>query len=1652
MRVILSINSARGFQEYLLPVANDQEYVILLRKDVFGLSHNVSLTLEAAGSRWFFQESNEYYLEWVHQAQQRDEKSLRGDDLLRINFLGGDILSVMISEMEYALTVFDKYELKDCQSISIGKDAGNDIQYDVRNLISREHAVLLRNGEGFSLEDRSKNGVFVNAVRMSGRRTLNFGDRISIFGLELVYLEVALAVRTYGKHIVVNEEKLKRYVQEDASAVVSGEYRKDGHVLYHRSPRPMYKLTGEEIEIEAPPQPQTLNRKPLRLIVGPSMTMALPMLLGCGLAMYSTRLHGGGNAFLYTGLVTAVSSALIGTVWTLVNLRYETRKNREEELHRFETYGEYLIRCSNEIQEKYEKNTLHMITMYCPAEECCEYDGNHSLLWNRNIGHADFLSVRLGTGELPFQVPIHIPKERFTLIEDSLAEKPRMIRDSYRLLHDVPICVDLLKHRLVGIVGGEEKRGAVAVLQNLIAQITTSNCYTDIKIAVIYDEVNKDSIDWSFFKWLPHVWSEDKQTRYIASNKNEAGDVLYELTKVFRTRAEQEESSGKVIKFQPQYILFVADAELLEGELITSYIYEKETNYGLTTVFLVDDCESLPNACGYIIQNDETFQGMYQITDDIEERMQIHFDYLAKGKLEALARRLANIEVKEQEMSGDIPSALSFLDMYKVNSLEELRVAERWRKNRTYESMRVLIGEKAGGASWYLDIHEKYHGPHGLVAGTTGSGKSEVLQTYILSLAVNFSPEDVGFFIIDYKGGGMANLFDRLPHMIGTISNLSGNQIRRAMLSIQSENRRRQRLLSEYGVNHINLYTQLYKNHEARVPMPHLFLIIDEFAELKREEPDFMRELISVAQVGRSLGVHLILATQKPSGTVDDNIWSNSKFRLCLRVQDRQDSNDMLHRPEAAYITQAGRCYMQVGNDELFELFQSGYSGEIYNEEGGGQRSELARMVSLTGKTALVGNRAKRRRMEQQRLVWITEMLRILTECQGEWEREAAKPEKKCLCKLLQRRGLDYPASESNGQRLWNLWLTYEMSKTERGSLEEIAETVLAYADRNGIKLPERKEKTQLAAVVDYLSECAKVQGVRTQSLWMPVLPECLYLSELMDDTAGFDGTGWGACLNRGMVEAVIGKFDDPMNQRQGNVTVNLSQNGHLVVVGSAVSGKSVFLQTLLYALTQHYTPQELNIYAIDFSARFLLAFEEAPHVGGVVCEHEEERLAKLFYMMNRMLDERKDLLCGGNYSQYARAKGTAGMPLVLLVIDNYAAFRAKTNNRYEETLLRILNDGMGCGILLAVSAGGFGAMEIPTRLADHFRTVFCLEMGDRFQYAEAMRVTHVDILPEANVKGRGLLRFGEDLLEFQTALPLEAEDDFQRTSLIAAYAKKMRKAWTGVRARNIPEIPENPTWGQYVEMEDVQEMFADDRRLPIAYDVETAAVYGLDLSKIFCYLIAGKARSGKTNLLKILLCSACKKGGEVAVFDFEQEFSYLSGQMTFRLIESDEGMYRFFSELSADFKTRNEIKRRYVQKGLSDEELYAAMRQFPIRYLLIANLSDFLQHVQNPQGVAAISGFVENMLEKGSLHNVFLFAVLRQEDGRLLVGNRLYEAFVRGRNGIHFGGNLSGIQTLNFDAVSYAEQAKQTKAGVGMVSANADEEARRVLVPLWKA
>ena len=297
-----------------------------------------------------------------------------------------------------------------------------------------------------------------------------------------------------------------------------------------------------------------------------------------------------------------------------------------------------------------------------------------------------------------------------------------------------------------------------------------------------------------------------------------------------------------------------------------------------------------------------------------------------------------------------LPGMLTFIDMFGVDKIEHLNVRQRWRKNNPIKSLKTPIGVDTNGDTFYLDLHEKFHGPHGLIAGMTGSGKSEFIITYILSMAINYNPDEVAFVLIDYKGGGLARAFDNskysLPHLAGTITNLDGNAIIRSILSIKSELRRRQMIFNEArevaneGTIDIYTYQKMYRNRQVNHPMPHLFIIADEFAELKSQQPEFLEQLISTARIGRSLGVHLILATQKPNGVVSEQIWANSKFKVCLKVQDRADSTDMIKKPDAASLSETGRFYLQVGYDELFEMGQSAWSGAPYIEKVNNSRQD----------------------------------------------------------------------------------------------------------------------------------------------------------------------------------------------------------------------------------------------------------------------------------------------------------------------------------------------------------------------------------------------------------------------------------------------------------------------------------------------------------------------------------------------------------------------------------------------------------------------------------------------------------------------------------------------------------------------------------------
>ena len=304
------------------------------------------------------------------------------------------------------------------------------------------------------------------------------------------------------------------------------------------------------------------------------------------------------------------------------------------------------------------------------------------------------------------------------------------------------------------------------------------------------------------------------------------------------------------------------------------------------------------------------------------------------------------------------------------------------------------------------------------------------------------------------------------------------------------------------------------------------------------------------------------------------------------------------------------------------------------------------------------------------------------------------------------------------------------------------------------MKFPEIKEATQLDTVVEYLGKVAKSGGYEsTMSLWLPPLKDYIILDELegYGDRAYHNGK-WNDTESHWSLEAMVGLCDDPENQNQVPFTVDFALNGHCAVIGSVVSGKSTFTQTLMYSLCSRYSPEQLNIYLMDFSSQALSPFEKAPHCGGVFYESDIEQIGKLFNMVSKITEQRKKTFKGGNYAQYVKAHGTE-FPAIIIAIDNYAAFAEKTEGKFDHAIMQLSREGAGYGMYLFLSAQGFGMNEIPNRIADNLGCVTALSLADKFKYMDVLRTTSLPILPESNIRGRGLAKVNDRFLEFQAAV-----------------------------------------------------------------------------------------------------------------------------------------------------------------------------------------------------------------------------------------------------------------------------------------------------------
>jgi len=830
---------------------------------------------------------------------------------------------------------FKKYmiDTNDGIGITIGRNSNNSIAFD-NMFVSGTHCTLMYHMGRWTIQDnKSGNGTFVNNYSVT-QSSIKPGDSIYILGLTIIIGSNFIAVNNPKNNVVLNPRIFMEYVPQkmDKSRTDSSDQQDHEIDYFYRTPRFKREIETYKYEVDAPPQSPIHEVMPLLITLGPSLTMGMMAVTTGGFAIMNA-FNAGNRMMAIPAIVMSLSMLLGAILWPTLARRYQRRKAQDDEAVRQSKYREYLGHVEYQIQAELSKQETILRENFLPVAESIKRVATRDIsLWERNFSQNDFLRLRVGMGDDEPLADIRVPDDKFTLVDDNLVNEVQMLGNKPKKLRNVPITTSLYDNYFTSVIGDRKK--CIDFANGLIIQLTAYYGYDDVKTVFIYDEIEKS--EFGYAKWLPHAWSDDKKLRMIATNMNELKEVSAHLEKEIVIRRGTEENSKGNPDVMPYYVIFVFSLDLALRSELLKQIYSMDENINISIISFFDELKNVPKEATSVIELKGHNGKIFDKNDTSGMSVVFTNDIANTYDMATYSVNMANIFLDMSSSSFQLPKMVTFMDMFGVSKVDHLNATMRWKENDPTATLQAPIGINTFGDLFYLDLHEKFHGPHGLVAGTTGSGKSEFIITYILSLALNYHPHEVAFILIDYKGGGMAKAFEHLPHTAGIITNLDGSAIKRSLVSINSELKHRQAVFNDASkllgtrVADIYAYQKEYRNGKVKDPIPHLFIISDEFAELKSQQQEFMAELVSTARIGRSLGVHLILATQKPDGVVDDQIWSNSKFKISLKVQDRADSMSMIKRPDASELVDTGRFYLLVGNNEVFELGQSAWAGADY--------------------------------------------------------------------------------------------------------------------------------------------------------------------------------------------------------------------------------------------------------------------------------------------------------------------------------------------------------------------------------------------------------------------------------------------------------------------------------------------------------------------------------------------------------------------------------------------------------------------------------------------------------------------------------------------------------------------------------------------------
>jgi S-DNA-T family DNA segregation ATPase FtsK/SpoIIIE len=1032
-----------------------------------------------------------------------------------------------------------------------------------------------------------------------------------------------------------------------------------------RSVRQRYAVPQNRIKVIPP------SNKPAEPTRGYLFSL-LPMLITMGGMMALRVAMGRTGIYVYYFAFFMVSSVIVSIIRMV-----KVRKNYKTKIkERIEKYNKYIEDKVKEIEDARAEERLIVNKMEVSSETSLEEIENFDAhLFEKEKDHPDYMCINVGQGTVPSLNQIEYNARETLEVEDEYMNYPEQIHDSYEFISDVPVVLNLHDNNAIGVVGNRDK--LYAFLKNIIIGLSAQHFYKELKIFVIMNESDVENLSWT--RWIKHTTDDNGKRLFIYDEESAKTGQEY----LYNILSQREQTEGKA-KLQ-DYVVLVYRSEMISGHPINRFV-ETARKKGFTFVFFEEHEELLNHDCDervFLDVNQNT--GYIQNAVDGTKLRSFTYNELSDERVAKAAEKMAAVYVDEMSIESRLAKNISLYSILGILNAYDLDLDTRWSNSKIYESMAAPLGVRGDGSILSLDIHEKAHGPHGLVAGTTGSGKSEIVQSFVLSLSTFFHPYEVGFIIIDFKGGGMANQFKNLPHMNGAITNIDGKQIDRSLSSIRAELLKRQELFAKYEVNHIDDYIRLFKDKVTPIPLPHLVLIVDEFAELKSEQPEFMKELISTARIGRSLGVHLILATQKPAGVVNDQIWSNSRFKLCLKVQDKRDSNEVLKSPLAAEIKEPGRAYLQVGNNEIFELFQSGYSGASAHVESLDEQNKYEiNVVRLDGARTTV------------------------------YKQEGDKSD---------------------------------------------------------------NEETQLDAIVSRIEEYCKQKNIeKLPPICMPPLPDIIsFPSDAIEKTDD--------------IIIDIGVFDEPERQSQPKAYANLTLE-NMIITGTAQSGKTNILQTIIRRTAENYSPDDVVFYVMDFASMVMGNFAKLAHVAGVATADDPEKIKNLLKLLFAEINKRKATFANLGISSYSayRESGKRDIPQIVFMLENFLAFK-EMYMEYYDLFVDICREGSSMGVTTIITspqANGMGLKILsscPKRIA--------LNSNDDLDFG--LLFNKCKLRPD-NYPGRGITQIERNNYEIQIYQAFDAEREIDKIGQISEFIETVNAKYKEHVKQGIPVVPEEYT------------------------------------------------------------------------------------------------------------------------------------------------------------------------------------------------------------------------------------------------------------------